>query len=284
MASLYEPASQSICAVDEHEAIVKALRACDLTAAIDLSWHHFLPMERRIASNLSPKPRRNLPKSSGSGGTAGTLNHCSRIPVRLRRRSAGRLIGADLEVQSNSGRRLVRTTPRHDISQCGIETYQSDTTAPTVQPQAKPGFFATFRHHKWQWVLTLLVVVLAVLPGARLVLRPEVVVPRVSKGDLVKTVVASGHVETPFRVEIAAQVTGAVANVLVDEGQTVKAGQPLIALDATELTSTVVQTEGALAQAQARLKQLRELTLPQAQEALKQAQATFANAEAAFGR
>ncbi len=161
---------------------------------------------------------------------------------------------------------------------------QSVITSPTIQPQGKPGVFETFRHHKWQWVLTLLVVALAALGVARLVLGPEVVVVTVAKGDLVKTVVASGHVETAFRVEIAAQVTGAVAEVLVDEGQTVKAGQPLIALDATELTSSVVQTEGALAQAQARLKQLRELTLPQAQESLKQAQATFANAEAAFGR
>jgi DNA-binding GntR family transcriptional regulator len=48
MVSVYEPASQSICAVDEHGAIVEALRAKDLTRAIDLSRHHFLHVEHRL--------------------------------------------------------------------------------------------------------------------------------------------------------------------------------------------------------------------------------------------
>lgn len=139
-------------------------------------------------------------------------------------------------------------------------------------------------HHKWLWLLSLCVVAVVGLGIARLWFGPEVIAYSVVRGDLVKTVVASGHVETPYRVEIAAQVTGSVADVLVDEGQTVKAGQPLIALDPTELRSNVVLSEGAVAQAEARLTQLRDLTLPQAQEALKQAQATLADAEAAFGR
>jgi DNA-binding GntR family transcriptional regulator len=48
MVSVYEPASQSICAVDEHGAIVGALRARDLGRAIDLSRHHFLHVEQRL--------------------------------------------------------------------------------------------------------------------------------------------------------------------------------------------------------------------------------------------
>lgn len=48
MVSVYEPASQSICAVDEHGAIVEALRARDLARAIDLSRHHFLHVEQRL--------------------------------------------------------------------------------------------------------------------------------------------------------------------------------------------------------------------------------------------
>ncbi|MDR3374491.1 MAG: GntR family transcriptional regulator [Ancalomicrobiaceae bacterium] len=55
MVSVYEPASQSICAVDEHEAIVEALRARDLAAAIDLSRHHFLHVERRLRVECAPK-------------------------------------------------------------------------------------------------------------------------------------------------------------------------------------------------------------------------------------
>ncbi|NVO17750.1 MAG: GntR family transcriptional regulator [Rhodoplanes sp.] len=48
MVSVYEPANQSICAVDEHGAIVEALRARDVGRAIDLSGHHFLHVEQRL--------------------------------------------------------------------------------------------------------------------------------------------------------------------------------------------------------------------------------------------
>ena len=39
-----------------------------------------------------------------------------------------------------------------------------------------------------------------------------------------ETVVASGHVETPFRVEIGSQITGTVEDVLVQEGERVSRG------------------------------------------------------------
>jgi DNA-binding GntR family transcriptional regulator len=48
MVSVYEPATQSICAVDEHGAIVDALRARDVTRAIDVSRDHFLHVEGRL--------------------------------------------------------------------------------------------------------------------------------------------------------------------------------------------------------------------------------------------
>ena len=53
MVSVYEPASQSICAVDEHGAIVEALRARDAARAIQLSHHHFLHVEQRL--RMEPK-------------------------------------------------------------------------------------------------------------------------------------------------------------------------------------------------------------------------------------
>ena len=48
MVSVYEPASQSICAVDEHGAIVEALRAKEIARAIHLSRHHFFHVEQRL--------------------------------------------------------------------------------------------------------------------------------------------------------------------------------------------------------------------------------------------
>jgi len=138
--------------------------------------------------------------------------------------------------------------------------------------------------HKVSVTLIILAFAASVLGGLRLLLGLEIVAVRVVRGDLLQTVVASGHIETPYRVEIASQITGTVQDVPVHEGQQVKQGQPLITIEASELQASVVQNEGAVAQAEARVRQLRELTKPAAEEALKQAQANLVNAQAAYER
>ncbi len=120
--------------------------------------------------------------------------------------------------------------------------------------------------------------------GGRLIWGPAVVVDQVRRGNLVESVVASGHVETPFRVEIGSQITGTVDDVLVQEGERVSKGQALISLESRELKAAVVQAQGAVAQAEARMRQLAELTLPSAREALAQAQANLRNAQLTFDR
>ena len=128
--------------------------------------------------------------------------------------------------------------------------------------------------HRWFVLAVLLALGAGGWQGARLIFGPAVVVDQVPRGNLVETVVASGHVETPYRVEIGSQITGTVDEVLVEEGERVSKGQPLISLESRELKATVVQAQGAVAQAEARMRQLEELTLPSAREALTQAQAT----------
>ena len=120
--------------------------------------------------------------------------------------------------------------------------------------------------------------------GIPLVLGPVIEVDTVIRADFVQSVVASGHVEAPFRVNIGSQITGTVSDVPVSEGQTVKAGDILIKLDDREARAAVVQAQGAVAQSEARMRQLRELTLPAAEEALTQARATLVNAQQAFER
>ena len=61
-------------------------------------------------------------------------------------------------------------------------------------------------------------------------------------------------------------------------------GQALITIEASELKALVVYAEGAVAQAEARMRQLKELTLPAAREALTQAQATLLNAQQTYDR
>jgi HlyD family secretion protein len=138
--------------------------------------------------------------------------------------------------------------------------------------------------HVWRWIPTLAILVAGAWFAARWIAGPEVVVYPVVRGDIVRSVVASGHVETAFRVEIASQITGTVDEVLVEEGQAVRRGQPLVSIEASELRSAVVQAEGAVAQSEARVRQMRELTQPAAEEALKQAKATLANAESVYER
>jgi HlyD family secretion protein len=126
--------------------------------------------------------------------------------------------------------------------------------------------------------------VLALAFGPRLVLGPEVPVVEAVQRDFVQSVVASGHVETPHRVSVGAQITGTVKRVPVAEGQAVSGGQTLIELENTELLAAVAQADLAVQQAQARMRQLIELQAPVAEQALRQAQVNLDNARTAERR
>ena len=121
--------------------------------------------------------------------------------------------------------------------------------------------------------------------GAPVVLGPVVDADTVVRADFVQSVVASGHVEAPFRVNIGSQITGIVADVPVAEGQAVKAGDTLDR--ARRPRGTGGRRPGARApwpRPRRACARLRELTLPSAEEALTQAQATLVNAQQAYDR
>lgn len=129
----------------------------------------------------------------------------------------------------------------------------------------------------------------AVLGIAALLLAPRfigsgveafTVVPR----DIVRSVVATGRVEAPHRVDLGAQIVGTVVAVPVAEGETVRAGQTLVQLDDGELIAAVREADIAVAQAQARLRQLQEVQRPVSGQAQRQAQATLDNARAQLQR
>jgi HlyD family secretion protein len=143
----------------------------------------------------------------------------------------------------------------------------------------------------WTWIRQhggqLLMGLLALLLGAALWrwwVGPQVQTEAVQRRDLLQTVVASGRVETPHRVDIGAQITGTVARVPVVEGQAVKAGDVLIELVSTELQSAKRQAELAVVQAQGRLRQLNDLQGPVVQQTLRQAQANLDAARASGQR
>ncbi len=105
-----------------------------------------------------------------------------------------------------------------------------------------------------------------------------------TSGELVQSVVASGRVISPQRVTVALQGSGRVQRVAVAQGQTVEMGQLLIELDNSDSRASLAQASAAVAQAQAKLQQLSELSQPQALQSLAQAQATALQTSKALDR
>ena len=132
--------------------------------------------------------------------------------------------------------------------------------------------------YRWPLLLALLVAVAAGWLMLRWWLGPEVAVETAKRRDFVQSVVASGHVEAPNRVDLGSQITGTVARIPVAEGQAVKAGELLVELESAELRAATRQAEVAVTQAQARLRQLREVQTPVAEQTLRQAQTNLDNA------
>lgn len=118
----------------------------------------------------------------------------------------------------------------------------------------------------------------------RLAVGPALPAYEVERMDLLQTVVATGRVESPRRVDIGSPLTGTVVAVLADEGDAVRAGQRLVALDDTEAAAAVAQARAAVAQAEAKVAQLATTALPVASEAARQAEANLDNAERALAR
>jgi HlyD family secretion protein len=76
---------------------------------------------------------------------------------------------------------------------------------------------------------------------------------KVERGDLAKSVVATGKVEPITKVEVKSKASGIVKKLLVDAGDRVKKGQLLAQLDKDEITAQVEQARAALAAAEANL-------------------------------
>jgi HlyD family secretion protein len=135
------------------------------------------------------------------------------------------------------------------------------------------------RVHGGRLLILFAAVALATAAGPRLLMGPRVPVEAVVQRDFVQTVVASGHVETPHRSEIGVQITGVVRAVPVQEGQDVVAGATLIELESSELRAAREQANLAVTQAKARLRQLREVQGPVAQENVHQAEVNHSTAQ-----
>src|SRR5579863_5139982 len=77
---------------------------------------------------------------------------------------------------------------------------------------------------------------------------------KVEKGDLAKSVVATGKVTPITKVEVKSKASGIVKKLYVEYGDRVKKGQLLAQLDKIEIEAGVEQSRAALLAAQANLK------------------------------
>jgi HlyD family secretion protein len=101
----------------------------------------------------------------------------------------------------------------------------------------------------------------------------------VARTGIVQSVVATGRINAPARMDIGAEVSATVLEVRVREGDRVKAGDLLVRLSDAEAHAALQQARAALAEARGRATQQATVAAPVASQAVVQAQAAFTSAE-----
>lgn len=99
----------------------------------------------------------------------------------------------------------------------------------------------------------------------------EVRTEQVARRNLVSIVTASGKIEPVRKVDISADISGRVVQVLVQEGQMVERGTVLIRIDPSAFAANVRRAEASVSQARAREAQARSQLL-QARTAAERAE------------
>jgi HlyD family secretion protein len=109
---------------------------------------------------------------------------------------------------------------------------------------------------RWIWiggsiagVLVIVTVVTAMSRGGTKIDPSKLA--KVERGDLAKSVVATGKIEPITKVEIKAKASGIVKKWNADAGQTVQAGQVLVELDKAEIEAQVRQAKAQFEAAEA---------------------------------
>ena len=101
----------------------------------------------------------------------------------------------------------------------------------------------------------------------------------VVRSAIVQSVVVSGRINVPARVDIGADITATVQAVLVHEGDRVKAGDVLVRLSDHEARAALLQARAALAEARASAEQLTAVSAPVARQGVVQAEVAYRAAE-----
>lgn len=137
---------------------------------------------------------------------------------------------------------------------------------------------------RWIAAVAVLVAVVAAALAFRALQGRAVDVVPAAVTRLQQSVVVSGRVLAPAKVELGATITGRVASVAVDDGDRVAEGQIVIRLESDELAAALAQAQAAERAAEARILQWRSVGAPAAREQLAQAEANAQLAESEHAR
>ena len=140
------------------------------------------------------------------------------------------------------------------------------------------------RPRRWWMIAGIVLVVLAIIAAVFISTRSSSATSRapatvaVSRGNVVATVAGTGTIKAAQSLDLAFETNGTVAKVLVAEGDTVTAGQPLALIDTRDLQAQVDSAQANLSSAQAALEQAKQGNATPQDLAAQQASVT--NAEA----
>ena len=133
---------------------------------------------------------------------------------------------------------------------------------------------------KRRWPL--LLVAVGLLAGLVYTFGPRplaVEIVTVERRALVQSVVATGRLATPARVEISSHLAARIDAIEAREGDRVRAGQLLVRLRSEEAQATLTAARAALAEASDRMRQLVQVQRPVSEQQLVQAEASLTLAE-----
>jgi len=116
------------------------------------------------------------------------------------------------------------------------------------------------KNRRWRrrliWLGVSAVVLVGAFFGVKAALRPDnkidaAKLSEVTRGDIARSVVATGKIEPKTKVEVKSKASGIVQRILVDYGDWVKQGQMLVELDKEEAQARVREARATLLAAQA---------------------------------
>lgn len=152
--------------------------------------------------------------------------------------------------------------------------------ATTILPQRRAGII----RGRWMWI-GIGAIVIAIIAALLLTSTsssssaPAVSTTTVSTGNVVASVVGSGTVAAAQSLDLTFQSSGSVTQVLVKEGDLVKANQPLAQLDTRDLELQVASAQAALGSANTKLTQAKDGNVQPADLAAQQAAVGSAQAQ-----